>query len=140
MLNLANTVVHNNHYIVSEGVLVVMVLVYIMLSVIALMTAIVSLIANWKLFEKMGYKGWQGIIPFYSEYILVKELYGSGWYFLLLLIPIVNIYYACGLMNRLGQRFHKSLRWRVVLLIIFGMYGEWILAFSDDVYDKSVKF
>ena len=104
------------------------------------MTAIVSLIANWKLFEKMGYKGWQGIIPFYSEYILVKELYGSGWYFLLLLIPIVNIYYACGLMNRLGQRFHKSLRWRVVLLIIFGMYGEWILAFSDDVYDKSVKF
>ena len=134
MLNLLATGT-GTKYIVSEGVVVVMVLVYIMLAVIALMTAIVSLIANWKLFEKMGYKGWQGIIPFYSEYILVKELY-----FLLLLIPIVNIYYACGLMNRLGQRFHKSLRWRVVLLIIFGMYGEWILAFSDDVYDKSVKF
>lgn len=139
MLNLMATGT-GTKFIVSESVVVVMVLVYIMLSIIALMTAIVSLIANWKLFEKMGYKGWQGIIPFYSEYILVKELYGSGWYFLLLLIPIVNIYYACGLMNRLGQRFHKSLRWRVVLLIIFGMYGEWILAFSDDVYDKSVKF
>ena len=57
MLNLASTVVHNNHYIVSEGVLVVMVLVYVMLSIIVLMTAIVSLIANWRLFEKMGYKG-----------------------------------------------------------------------------------
>lgn len=139
MLNLMATGT-GTKFIVSEGVVMVMVLVYIMLSVIALMTAIVSLVANWKLFEKMGYKGWQGIIPFYSEYILVKELYGSGWYFLLLLIPIVNIYYACGLMNRLGQRFHKPLRWRVVLLIIFGTYGEWILAFSDDVYDKSVKF
>lgn len=139
MLNLLATGT-GTKYIVSEGVVVVMVLVYIMLTAIAFMTAIVSLIANWKLFEKMGYDGWKGIIPFYSEYILVKELYGSGWYFLLLLIPIVNIYYACGLMNRLGQRFHKSLRWRVVLLIIFGMYGEWILAFSNDVYDKSVKF
>ena len=139
MLNLMATGT-GTKYIVSEDVLVVMLLVYIMLTVIALMTAIVSLVANWKLFEKMGYKGWEGIIPFYSEYILVKELYGSGWYFLLLLIPIVNIYYACGLMNRLGQRFHKSLRWRVVLLIIFGIYGEWVLAFSDDVYDKSVKF
>ena len=139
MLNLMVTST-GTKYIVSEDVMVVMLLVYIMLTIIALMTAIVSLVANWKLFEKMGYKGWQGIIPFYSEYILVKELYGSGWYFLLLLIPIVNIYYACGLMNRLGQRFHKSLRWRVVLLIIFGMYGEWVLAFSDDVYDKSVKF
>lgn len=117
-----------------------MVLVYFMLAIVGFMTVVVSFIANWKLFEKMGYKGWQGIIPFYSEYILTKELYGSGWYFLLLLVPIVNIYYACGLMNRLGQRFHKSLRWRIVLLMVFGVYGEWILAYSDDVYDKSVKF
>lgn len=117
-----------------------MVLVYFMLAIVGFMTVVVSFIANWKLFEKMGYDGWKGIIPFYSEYILTKELYGSGWYFLLLLVPIVNIYYACGLMNRLGKRFHKSLRWRVALLIIFGVYGEWILAFSDDVYDKSVKF
>lgn len=140
MLNSMSTVVYNNHYIVSESVVALMVLVYFMLAIVGFMTVVVSFIANWKLFEKMGYDGYKGIIPFYSEYILVKELYGSGWYFLLLLIPIVNIYYACGLMNRLGKRFHKSLRWRVVLLIIFGMYGEWILAFSDDVYDKSVKF
>ena len=140
MLNSMSTVVYNNHYIVSESVVALMVLVYFMLAIVGFMTVVVSFIANWKLFEKMGYKGWQGIIPFYSEYILVKELYGSGWYFLLLLIPIVNIYYACGLMNRLGKRFHKSLRWRIVLLMVFGVYGEWILAFSDDVYDKSVKF
>lgn len=56
MLNLLATGT-GTKYIVSEGVVVVMVLVYIMLAVIALMTAIVSLVANWKLFEKMGYKG-----------------------------------------------------------------------------------
>lgn len=88
----------------------------------------------------MGYEGWRGVIPFYSTYVLTKELYGSGLYFLLLLIPFVNIYYACGLANRLGKRFHKSLRWRIVLLMFFGTYGEWILAFSNDEYDDSVEF
>lgn len=139
MLNLMATRV-GTHYIVSEDVIGLVVLVYLMLFVIGLMTVIVSFIANWKLFEKMGYEGWRGIIPFYSTYVLTKELYGSGWYFLLLLIPFVNIYYACGLANRLGKRFHKSLRWRIVLLMFFGTYGEWILAFSNDEYDDSVEF
>lgn len=139
MLNLMAARV-GTHYIVSEDVIGLVVLVYLMLFVIGLMTVIISFIANWKLFEKMGYDGWKGIIPFYSTYILTKELYGSGLYFFLLLIPFVNIYYACGLANRLGKRFHKSLRWRIVLLMFFGTYGEWILAFSNDEYDDSVEF
>lgn len=49
---------YNNHYIVSEGVIALMVLVYFMLAIIGFMTVVVSFIANWKLFEKMGYKGW----------------------------------------------------------------------------------
>ena len=79
---------YNNHYIVSGGVIALMVLVYFMLAIVGFMTVVVSFIANWKLFEKMGYKGWQGIIPFYSEYILVKELYGSGWYFLIFITHV----------------------------------------------------
>lgn len=43
-----------------------------MLAIVGFMTVVVSFIANWKLFEKMGYDGWKGIIPFYSGYILVK--------------------------------------------------------------------
>lgn len=58
MLNSMSTVVYNNHYIVSEGVIALMVLVYFMLVIVGFMTVVVSLIANWKLFEKMGYKGW----------------------------------------------------------------------------------
>ena len=139
MLNLMAARV-GTHYIVSEEFVGLAILVYLMLFVIGLMTVVVSFIANWKLFEKMGYEGWRGIIPFYSTYILTKELYGSGLYFFLLLIPFVNIYYACGLANRLGKRFHKSLRWRIVLLMFFGTYGEWILAFSNDEYDDSVEF
>lgn len=48
---------YNNHYIVSEGFIALMVLVYFMLAIIDFMTVVVSFIANWKLFEKMGYKG-----------------------------------------------------------------------------------
>ena len=57
MLNSMSTVVYNNHYIVSESVVVLMVLVYFMLAIVGFMTVVVSFIANWKLFEKMGYRG-----------------------------------------------------------------------------------
>ena len=46
MLNSMNTVVYNNHYIVSEGVIALMVLVYFMLAIVGFMTVVVSFIAN----------------------------------------------------------------------------------------------
>lgn len=48
---------YNNHYIVSEGVIALMVLVYFMLAIVGFMTVVVSFIANWKLFEKWDIKG-----------------------------------------------------------------------------------
>lgn len=37
---------YNNHYIVSEGVITLMVLVYFMLAIVGFMTVVVSFIAN----------------------------------------------------------------------------------------------
>ncbi len=66
---------YNNQYIVSEGVIALMVLVYFMLVIVGFMTVVVSFIANWKLFEKMGYKGWQVNHSYlYSEYIFSKRV------------------------------------------------------------------
>ena len=55
---------------------------------------ILYLTARWRIFRKMGRKGWEAIVPYYNVYVLFKVLYGNGWQMLLLLIPFYNIYVA----------------------------------------------
>lgn len=40
--------------------------------VITIVVAVITIIANWKLFEKAGEPGWSAIIPFYSSYQMAK--------------------------------------------------------------------
>ena len=62
--------------------------------ILSLIISILTLVAEWMIFKKMGRQGWEGIVPFYNTYVLCQELYGNGWKFLLLLIPIYNIYFV----------------------------------------------
>lgn len=62
--------------------------------ILELIIGILTLVAEWMIFKKMGRQGWEGIVPFYNTYVLCQELYGNGWKFLLLLIPIYNIYFV----------------------------------------------
>ena len=64
--------------------------------ILSLIIGILTLVAEWMIFKKMGRQGWEGIVPFYNTYVLCQELYGNGWKFLLLLIPIYNIYFVTG--------------------------------------------
>ena len=66
------------------------------------------LVANWFLYLKMGREGWEGIVPFYNAYVLFEEFYGSGWKFLLLFVPVFNIYVAIRMTIDLAHSFGKS--------------------------------
>ena len=70
---------------------------------------IVSLVSSWIIFEKMGRQGWEGIIPFYNYYVLCEVLYGNGWKFLRMLIPIYNIYFVIMLYVDLSYAFQKCI-------------------------------
>ena len=48
-------------------------------------------IGYWRIFEKAGKPGWAVIIPIYNVYCAFSIAWGSGWMFLLMLIPFVNI-------------------------------------------------
>lgn len=39
-----------------------------------------SLIGKFFIFEKMGMPGWKSLIPIYSDYLLFRELIGSGYF------------------------------------------------------------
>lgn len=77
-------------------------------TIIIILIVITYYAALWMIFQKMGYEGWEGIIPFYNLYILFQELYGDGWRFLLIFIPFYNIYIFIKMYIDLAHAFHKS--------------------------------
>ena len=74
----------------------------------SLITTILAKVAWWKIFKKMGYKGWESLVPLYSDFLLFRELYGDGWKLLTLLIPFYNIYVLIKLYVDLVHSFNET--------------------------------
>ena len=94
---------------------------------------IISLVATWMLFVKMGRAGWEGIIPLYNTYVLFKELYGNGWKMLLLLIPLYNIYVAIKFNIDLAHAFGKTTGFGIGLIFLNTIF-MCILGFDSSTY------
>lgn len=99
----------------------------------ALAVAIVSIIAQWKIFTKAGKPGWAAIIPFYNMYTLFEVAGMNGWMFLLMLLPIVNIVIMIMLYVNLAKSFDKSTGFAVGLIFLNFIFML-ILGFGSDQY------
>ncbi len=99
----------------------------------SLIVAVLLVIAMWKIFSKAGQGGWKAIIPIYNVYTLCKIADTSGWKFLLLIIPIVNIVYYIMLMYRLAKSFGKGILFTTGLLLLPNIFTL-ILAFGKSQY------
>lgn len=53
--------------------------------VVVIGVAVVGIVGEWKMFEKMNMKGWYALIPYFGSYEMTKGVYGVGWWFLILL-------------------------------------------------------
>ena len=100
---------------------------------LSLAIAVLGIVAMWKIFEKAGEPGWAAIIPFYNLYVLFKITWGSGWKFLLLLIPIANIVFLIITMVKLAKAFGKSGGFAVGLIFLSIIF-YCILAFDQSQY------
>jgi hypothetical protein len=100
---------------------------------LSLAIAVLGIVAMWKIFEKAGEPGWAAIIPFYNLYVLFKITWGSGWKFLLLLIPIANIVFMIITMVKLAKAFGKSGGFAVGLIFLSIIF-YCILAFDQSQY------
>ena len=94
---------------------------------------VLTLAASWRIFQKMGRKGWEGIIPIYNTYVLFDELYGNGWKMLLMLIPIYNIYLIFKVNIDLAHAFHQGTGFGVGMTILNPIFSC-ILGFGKAVY------
>lgn len=99
----------------------------------ATIVSILAIIALWFVFKKAGEQGWKAIIPLYNAYVLYKLIWGNGWKFLLLLIPIYNIIFYIQSMIRLARAFGKGTGFGVGLILVNVVF-MCILGFGDAQY------
>ena len=109
------------------------------MQIFSLAFAVLTLVAAWKVFVKMGYEGWEAIVPFYNLYILFKEMYGNGWKMLLLLILLYNIYVAIKFQIDLAHSFGKSTGFGIGLVFLNAVF-MCIIGFDDSQYIRNVQF
>ena len=98
-----------------------------------LIVCAVAIVALWKVFTKANEAGWASIIPLYNTYVLFKITWGNGWYFLLMLIPCVNIVIEIMTMVKLAKVFGKSTGFAIGLILLNPIFML-ILAFDDSQY------
>lgn len=101
--------------------------------VLSIIVAIVFVVGMWKMFVKAGEAGWASIIPIYNIYVLFKITWGSRIKFLLLLIPIVNIFISIKTQIKLAKAFGKGGGFVAGLIFLTPIFYA-ILGFSDAKY------
>lgn len=148
----------------EESVLVGMLLglgiFLLVIAAVALVIWVITVIGNYKFYEKAGQPGWKAIIPFYNTYTLV-EISGLDWYWFLALIstyivaivgaivPFVEffswifnfvvIFARICLYSNLSKKLHKDTGW-LICGVIFGNIMTCIAGFSNDtVFDNTVE-
>lgn len=98
-----------------------------------LLVAALMIVAMWWIFAKAGEAGWKAVVPFYNTYILYKITWGNGLYFLLLLIPCVNIVIQIITSVKLAKVFGKGIGFTLGLIFL-GPVFQLILAFDSSEY------
>lgn len=100
-------------------------------SLISLAFSVIFIIANWRLFERAGEDGWKSIIPILNVYTMFKIVYGSGWKFLLLFVPILGGVLGIAYYIRLAQAYGKSTGFGIGLLLLMPIFYL-MLAFDNN--------
>lgn len=87
----------------------------------------------WKVFAKAGKPGWAIIVPIYNIIVMLEIAGKPLWWFLLMLIPLVNIVVAFMVMIGIAEKFGKSAGFGVGLTLLGFIFFP-ILAFGDAEY------
>lgn len=101
--------------------------------VFCIVVAVIEFAAMWKVFEKAGKPGWAAIIPIYNAIVIIQIAGKPVWWFLLYLIPLVNIVVAVIVMHNLAKNFGKGVGFTLGLIFLGFIFFP-ILAWGDAQY------
>lgn len=102
---------------------------------------LVMIISMYKIFKNSGEKGYKAFIPIYNIITLMKIVDMPLWYFILLFIPVVNIFITALMNVKLANKFNKSALFAVGLLFLpFIFYPVLaVVSSSKEGKEKKVK-
>jgi hypothetical protein len=89
--------------------------------------------AMWRVFTKAGKPGWAIIVPIYNIIVMLEIAGKPLWWFLLMLIPLVNLVVVFVVMIGIAEKFGKSAGFGVGLALLGFIFFP-ILAFGDAEY------
>jgi hypothetical protein len=95
--------------------------------------AVAVLAGMWKVFEKAGRQGWEGIVPIYNLYVLTIIVGRPWWWLLLCFVPCVNIVAIVLLSIDLAKSFGKTPAYGIGLAFL-GFIFYPMLGFGPDRY------
>ena len=99
---------------------------------IALAWYVVQVIANWKIFKKMGEPGWKSIIPFYNLYILYKRTWKTMFFWIALVIGII-----AGVFQSLSQTMTDQATVFAAIELVFLIAALVLKIIGDNKLSKS---
>lgn len=86
-------------------------------------------VSAWRIFKRAGRAGWASLVPFYSTLVFLDVAGWPRWFFLLLLVPGLNLVLLCLMCADVARRFGRSALFGVLGLGIFGFVGwPWLAA------------
>jgi hypothetical protein len=95
---------------------------------------IVFIIAGmWTTFTKARQPGWACIIPIYNIYVMTQVAGKPGWFLLLYLIPLVNIYAAIVVAHGVSTNFGHGAGFTIGLIFLPFIFYP-ILGFGSAQY------
>ncbi|PZS09220.1 MAG: signal peptidase I [Chloroflexi bacterium] len=94
---------------------------------------ILEIAGLWKVFTKAGEPGWAAIIPIYNTIVLLRIVGRPIWWFILLLIPLVNIIVLIMVMFDLAKAFGKGAGYAIGLILLSFIFIP-LLGFGDAQY------
>lgn len=100
---------------------------------IILVTSLLVIIAQWRIYEKAGQPGWASIIPIYNFYVLLKIVGKPGWWLIWMFIPFANFVVVIWVTNLLSKSFGKDVAFTLGLIFLSFIFYP-ILGFGNAEY------
>jgi len=104
--------------------------------VVWLAIAVLVIAAMWKVFVKAGKPGWAALIPIYNIIVLLEIAGKPLWWFILLLIPFVNIIVLIIVALAVARNFGKGTGFGLGLALLAPIFYP-ILAWGDAQYQPT---
>lgn len=101
-------------------------------------SAILVIIAKWRIFEKAGQPGWASIIPYFNFIIMLKIVGKNIWWVLWLFVPIANVVVYIWVTNLLAKRFGQNEGFTLGLILLPFIFYP-ILGFGNARFQGNIE-